>query len=769
MSFLTLCGKALGWVPCLASIIYAMADQPNADGLATDAFATELPELVVTAERTGFTGKTGFPQDGLNLSLDAEAVSRLGIQDLGNLTKYDPLVSAPFDIGGGDGAFGYGGSGYAGFNIRGAEGNRIAIELDGIRQPPQYISTSFDQGSEGGSGGVGRDYFDPSVFSLVEILKSGNSTLYGSDSLGGAVNLQTLSAPDILDRKNLGALLSGQYFSVNDSIGGQIAGATRQGDFEVMLFYSGRHGHETINNGDLSPNPVDFNSAAVLAKAGYVNGANAIRLTAELYRRDTFTDAISATTSDFTVFDKSVRNDEDISRKRVSLEWAYDPEAGYFDRLENHLYYQTAKSQSVNDSSSYPVTIGGVTIPGRVRHQTIAFTTDLLGYNSFVHKTLTIGDIQHRLMGGLELSTEDSSNRFMRDDTGMPQESDRISFAPASTGRYGFFLIDEIQPVPDWTVTPGLRLDYNDIDVSLNNSYLARLQALDGNAVMPADGYDNFTLSPRLDIAWQATQTIRVYANYARGVRNPSAEELTMIFDHPSSAGNPAGSVTIPNPNLEEEISDSFTGGVGAQSEMGKLNLSGFYTFYRNYIENSVSTGRLDDQGRDILTTLNRGESDIFGFEADAEWNAAVWDSRLQGFRLGVSTGKAVGISRTDDVWLNTTEPWKTVGWLSYDDASGRFGARLTGIYTAAVTHVDDTTDQGEFFRPPSWFTLDLSAYWKPTETTTISAGVNNLFNEEYYVWSSIRRGGGHLGGNAVDDRSTAPGTNFFFSLTQTF
>ncbi len=763
------CGKALRSVPLAAVMIHAFADEPAFDKITNEVLTTELPELVVTAARTGFTGKTGFSQDGLNFSLNSEEISRLGIQDLGNITKYDPLVSAPFDVGGGDGAFGYGGTGYAGFNIRGAEGNRISIELDGIRQPPQYISTSFDQGSAGGSGGVGRDYFDPAVFSLVEILKSGNSTLYGSDSLGGAVNLETLSAPDILDSKDLGALLSGQYFSVNDSIAGQIAGATRQGDFEMMLFYSGRHGHETINNGDIKPNPVDFNSDAVLAKAGYVHGEHAIRLTAELYQRETFTDAISATTSDFTVFNQSARNEEDITRKRVSVEWAYEPQASYFDRIENHLYYQTAESHSVNDSSSYPVTIGGVTIPGRERHQTIDFTTDLFGYNGFIHKTLASGDITHRLMGGLELSSEGSSNRFMRDDTGMPYEKDRISFAPATTDRYGLFLIDEMRPATDWTLTPGLRIDYNEIDVSLNHSYLARLQALDGNAVMPADGYENFTLSPRFDVAWQATDAIRIYGNYARGVRNPSAEELTMIFDHPPSAGNPAGSITIPNPSLEAETSDAFTLGAGTQSEIGKVELTGFYTFYHNYIENSVFTGRQDDQGRDILTAVNRGESDIFGFELDTEWNVGSWQSSLQGFRLGVSTGKAVGISRTDDVWLNTTEPWKTVGWLSYDDPSGCFGARLTGIYTAAVTHVDDTTDQGEFFRPPSWCTLDLTAWWKPTDTTTISAGVNNIFNEQYYVWSNIRRGGGHLGGNAVDDRSTAPGINFFLSLTQTF
>ncbi|NJM39188.1 MAG: TonB-dependent receptor plug domain-containing protein, partial [Akkermansiaceae bacterium] len=87
-----------------------------------------------------------------------DEIIRSGINDLGGLVKYDPLLSTPFDVGGADGAFAYGSSGYGGFNIRGAEGNRISIELDGIRQPPQYVSTSFDMGSDGGSGGTGRDY-----------------------------------------------------------------------------------------------------------------------------------------------------------------------------------------------------------------------------------------------------------------------------------------------------------------------------------------------------------------------------------------------------------------------------------------------------------------------------------------------------------------------------------------------------------------------------------------------------------------------------------
>lgn len=727
--------------------------------------------MVVTAEAIRFAGKVSALRDGVALHLDAQEISRFGLQDLGNLTKYDPSVSAPFDFSSGDGAFGYGGSGYAGFNIRGVEGNRIAIELDGVRQPPQYVSTSFDQGSDGGSGGVGRDYFDPAVFSLVEILKTGNSTLFGSDALGGAVQLQTLSAADLLQDKNLGGLLSAQYFSVNDSAAAQLAGATRQGDFEAMLLYSGRDGHETINNGEIPPNPVDFSSTALLTKLGYRSGPHAFQLTAESYQRDTFTDARSATTSPTTLFDRSVQNREELTRSRLSLQWDYKPAASrLFDQLENHLFYQAALSHSENASSANPVTIGGVTVPGRTRQQAIDFTTDLLGYSGLLHKKISHRTFSQTLASGLELSTEDSRNRFFRDDTGMPQQADRTSFAPATTTRTGLFFKNEIQPSAAWKITPGLRADYHHIGVSLDAAYLARLAALDGTTtVTPARSYANFTLSPDLAISYQATPATRIFANYSRNVRNPSAEELTMIFDHPPSGGNPVGSITVPNPRLAEESSDAFTLGIGSETDHGKLDLSGFFTSYHNYIENSAPTGKKDDTGRDILTTINRGESEIFGFEASGQWNLSSWKPELTGSTLGLSTGKSIGISRTDDRWLNSIEPWKTVAWLGYQAPSDRYGLRLTGTYTAAVTHVDDSTNQGDFFRPPAWFTLDLTAHYKPTDFTTVSAGVNNLFNESYYRWSSVRRGGGHLGGNAIDDRSTAPGTNFFISLTHTF
>ncbi len=727
---------------------------------------TTLEPLVIVGTRTG---RQWLDAGGSVTQIDQAEMIRSGVNDLGGLVKYDPLLSTPFDVGGGDGAFAYGSSGYSGFNIRGAEGNRISIELDGIRQPPQYVSTSFDMGSDGGSGGIGRDYYDPAIFNLVEVLKGGASALYGSDALGGIVSLRTINAEDLLGDKSSGGLIRGQHFSVNEGYAAQVGGAIRVKDFDFILLYAGRIGKETKNNGSLKPNPVEFASNAWLAKASYKYDENQILFTLETYHRDTDINAISATTSDFAVFDQSVLNFQEIERFRLGLEWDLQFDQPWIDRLENHLYLQKSQTTNANESRSQNLDVGGVIVDGRRREQTIQFDTSLLGLNSILSKELSLGDFTHKLLTGIDLSREDSENRFDRIDTAQPGSRNRISFAPSSTDRYGIFIQDEVQAAERWSVTPGLRADLHAIRPDLSADYLERLAELDRNITQPPGDYNNFTLSPRLDISFKTTENTRLYAAYSRGVRNPTAEELSMVFDHPPNGANPAGSITVPNPGLKEETSHSLKAGYKGETDLCRFDIGGFYTFYKDFIEGGVLTGRQDDAGRDIVTTVNRGESEIFGFEIMNSWNIGEIFSPFEGVSLGINTGKAIGINRTDDTWLNSVEPWKTSTWIGYDDPDETYGVRLTGIYTAAVTRVDDTTNQGEFFRPPSWFTLDVSGYWKPTETCTLNVGVNNLLDEKYWTWGSVRRGNGHLGGGAADDRSTAPGTNFYISLTQTF
>ncbi|GAA5483080.1 TonB-dependent hemoglobin/transferrin/lactoferrin family receptor [Haloferula sargassicola] len=769
-------GSALAaHVPRIASLVWLFAHPAGAEEiddssrLANHDFAGELDELVVTVGSRN--ERSWIDSPGSVLSATAEDLVRAGTFDLAGFAKYDPSISLPFDFTSGDGAFAYGQSGYGSINIRGIEGNRIAIELDGIRQPPQYVSTSFDMGDSGGAGGVGRDYFDPSMFEMVEVLKGGASALYGSDALGGVVSFRTPDPDSFLHGGNAGGLLRTQYFSANQSFAAQAGGALRQGDTAVMLLYAGRWGEETENNGNLPPNPSDFRSLAALFKAEHRLNDHLFRLAVELFERETFIDARSAVTSAFPVFTDYVLNKQSLDRQRVSLRWNFEPGMARLDSLDTHLYWQHAGSRSDNDAASLPLLAQGVPVPGteRTRRQRITFDTDILGLSSIArHRFTGPWESRHFLTSGLELSRETSENTFVRFDNGVSRN--RTAFAPTETLRAGVFVQDEIELNDRWTLSPGLRFDYQSIAPDPNAAYLERLAELGGGRFSqqrPTD-FENLAISPRLTVSWKPSDPLLAYFAYAHGVRNPSAEELSMVFDHPPSGGSPTGSITIPNPDLEEETSDAFELGLKSEGPAGRAQATAHYTHYRDFIENGVITGTAAD-GRSLVTTENRGEAEIYGVELSGILEAGHFHPAAEGWQLGLSAAWTRGTNLTDDQPLNSIEPMQAIGFLSYENSSSTFGARLTGTWTASVDRIDPTTNQGNYFRPPSWFTLDLAAWWQPTENLQVHLGLNNLLDEKYWAWSSVRRGNGHLGGTATDDRSTAPGRNFSLTVTKTF
>jgi len=735
-------------------------DSKNEDSSKNKESTGWLPETYITATANP-TSWLSTPGSGVLIK--QKDFLAFGGLDLGDVVKYDPTVSAPYNYGSADGTFGYGQTGYTGYNIRGIEGNRILMLVDGIRQPELFISTSFGQDSDT-AGGAGRDYYDPAMFETTEILKGSASALYGSDALGGVVSFRTPTPYDFFTHteKDYAGLLRLQYFGSNDSKAGQAFFAFRDDDFSFLLGFAGRNGEETQNNGTERPNPAEFDSQSYLLKFNWeASSTNTFGLTYEKFNRNRFTNALSASSSSFPLFDKQILNWENQERDRFSVRWDYAPEANaWFDTVESQLYFQATSNASTNHSES---------MGGRVRDQHIDFTNEIYGLQSTFRKS----GLHHKLTYGIDVSKSHSENSFQRHENGsFPPPTNRISFAPSDTLRAAMFFQDQYSPSVNspWFFIGGLRLDYYQITPELSDDYLERIRRISAgrSVIEPAEKHELLSLSPRLDVMYKVSNETSLYAQYSHGIRNPTAEELSMIFDHPPSASNPVGTITIPNPNLEEEKSHSFELGYKHENNAKRLNASVFYNHYTDFIENGVDTGHTAPDGRTILTTVNRGTVDIYGFELGGSWQAGQWAESLQGLEVGLSTGKSWGIDRERDEWLNSIEPWKNIAWIGYTSPDENYGARLTGTYVAKVSKVDET--RGELFLPPAYFILDLSAYWVISENLTLNGGVNNLTNEKYWLWSGSRRAGGHIpNSSAVNDRSTAPGTNAFISLTYQF
>ena len=116
--------------------------------------------------------------------VDREQLDRYLVRDPDSLVRYVPGVAVTSD----PDRFGA-----RGFGIRGLEGNRVRILVDGIPLADSYSVGQFSS--------AGRDLVDLEAIERVEIQRGPASTLYGSDALAGVVAFRTLDPEDLLARR----------------------------------------------------------------------------------------------------------------------------------------------------------------------------------------------------------------------------------------------------------------------------------------------------------------------------------------------------------------------------------------------------------------------------------------------------------------------------------------------------------------------------------------------------------------------------------------
>lgn len=166
------CGSALCWLAPLAQA-----------QLSPEGPVTKLPEVAVSA--------TGFEEDTAEVpatisTIDAQQINRGLVRTLQDLVRYEPGVSVSSD----PNRFGANS-----INIRGLEGNRVQMMVDGIRAP------SLFQFGIGPFNNSTRSFVDLDSLKRVEILRGPASSLYGSDALGGVVSYMTKDPLE--DRKSV--------------------------------------------------------------------------------------------------------------------------------------------------------------------------------------------------------------------------------------------------------------------------------------------------------------------------------------------------------------------------------------------------------------------------------------------------------------------------------------------------------------------------------------------------------------------------------------
>ncbi len=221
---------------------------------------------------------------------DRQELDRNNVNTLKDLVRYEPGVSV-----GGAGQRG----GISGYNIRGIDGNRILTQVDGVEIPGGFFNGPYAK--------TQRNYVDPEIIKRVEILRGPASVLYGSNAIGGAVSYFTLDPDDIIKPgQDVGARLKTGYSSADESWLKSATVAGRSGQFDGLLHYSQRDGHETESYGSHNgtgldrtvANPEDVRANNVLAKLGWnYSDDSRLGLVYEKYKDDRDSD-LKAPTAD---------------------------------------------------------------------------------------------------------------------------------------------------------------------------------------------------------------------------------------------------------------------------------------------------------------------------------------------------------------------------------------------------------------------------------------------------------------------------------------
>ncbi|MBC2667622.1 TonB-dependent hemoglobin/transferrin/lactoferrin family receptor [Novosphingobium piscinae] len=699
-----------------------------------------MNQIVVTATRTPV--RVQDVPAFVTIKTDTQIADEL-VSDIKDLVRFEPGVSvrqAPARFGATLGATGRDGA--SGFTIRGLEGNRVLIQVDGIRVP---------DGFEFGAQAAGRgNYVDLGLIKSVEILRGPASALYGSDGLAGAVSFTTADPADLLRG---GAMLGGRvqagYEAADREFSETALIAARSGALSGMIAYSRRDGHELANQGTITapnatrtaPNPQDTRTNALLGKLVLETGPSSrLRLTGEYERGTVATDVLSGVapvaSAATSVIALTAR--DTTARQRLALDWRREA-AGSIDVIQLALYWQDGESRqfTAEDRNS-----------AADRTRLNLFRNRVIGGAAELRSNFVTGQLAHQLAWGADASITRQTG--LRDGT-VPTPPDVFptrAFPVTDFILAGAYLSDRITLAGGRVqLYPALRFDH----------YALRPQAdplLPGFAAARQSGS---RVSPKIGAVVTIVPAVSLFANYAHGFKAPAPSQVNQFFENPGSQFGAYRSIT--NPALKPETSRTIEGGLRLTSPRVVASLTAFSGRFDNFISQETIRGTGTVADPIIFQFINLTDVRIDGLEGKLDLAAG------HGLTGQVAVSWARGDSRRGGVAtpLASIDPLKLVLGLGWRDPAERLGGQLTLTHAARK---EESRAVAGAYRPAAFTILDATVFLKASDALTLRAGLFNILDRTYAWWSDVR---GLAASSTVTDAYTQPGRNASVSLSYRF
>ena len=696
----------------------------------------EIEPVVVTADRNAQTLDKTAPNVSV---IGRKTLNQASAQNLDDIVMYESGVSVPSDNNR---------RGHAGINIRGIDGNRILMMVDGVRIPESYAG--------GGSNGAisGRDMVESDTLKQVDIVKGPYSALYGSDALGGVVNMVTLSPSDFVDEGKRGYFgLKHGYRSRDRSHGVTATVAGFHENAEGLLMLTRRQGHETENMGSdtsystarTATNPQKNNAYNILAKGNIGNERHRLETLYEQYYHANDTvlanglgsqsrGPVTITTSESNARDR-------IRRQRIEAGYRYTGEG----RLkEANLTAYQQKLRTEDDAVDVSITrMGARQLGNSTRYSDYGFEQVIRGLTGRGVWEFD-GAVKQTVVAGAEYKHTETARP--RDSLTVDNLTGAVSktyagstypnktFPDSKRKTLSLYAQDSLTFGNGIVLTPALRYEKDKLNTSTDQAYL------NANPTGTATRFSDSAFTPSLRLSVPMGEQFTGFATYSQGFRTPPFDSATMAF-----ANTTYGYAVIPNANLKSERSNSFELGMKFKNERARAQVTAFYNRYRNFI-NRTEIGTSTIGGRPIIQYQyqNLDRVKTYGAEASAAYKF------LPGWQVSGSIAWMRG-EQQDGKPLDSAYPLNGVLGLDYTQEKWGVGTKLR--WSKKHSRVSSDT----VFQEPGYGVWDVGAWYKPFKNLEIGANIYNVGNKKYWQHADVAG----MSRTSVMDLYTETGRNF--------
>ncbi len=625
--------------------------------------------------------------------------------------------------------------------IRGFEASRVLLMVDGIR----INSAIFRAGHLQNIITV-----DNMILDRVEINYGPSSTMYGSDALGGVVNLFTknpilntnaswkTSGNAVLryangqneNRQHVDINIANNKWAYLTSFTNSNFGDLRQGnnrlaaypDFGKRLFYvTNTNGVDIANDNSANVNIqkiTGYTQTDLLQKIMYKPLANVEHLL----------NIHLSNSSNINRYDRLTETSKGLP---TNAEWYYGPQVrnmvgykysasalkGYFQELTVNTSYQHLEESRISrkfKSSNKDFRIENV---------------DIIGVNADLLHQQKNGDLHFGLESYYNMvkSTAYRTNIVTSANSAI---ATRYSDGPTNMAYQALYLQQTKYLDAHWVLNEGIRFNMVQLNAQFKDTSLMHFPFTEAKQ-------SNAAFTGNIGLAYNAEDGYRLTFGLSSGFRAPNIDDLTKVFD------TKTGYVVVPNKDLKPEYTYNAEINLSRNTNSFSWGASLFYTWFKNALVADKFTwngeSKINYQGvlSDVYATQNKAKAVVYGFNVNGRlrimdntdiagtytytkgtYNDGVKEMPLD--HIPPSYGR-LGIKHGTEKWnaevFSVFNGWKRIADYNLNGEDNEIYATKDGM--------------------PSWTTINFASYYTPTKKLSLGFQIENITDLNYRYFAS--------------------------------